>query len=145
MKQLPIIWQRFVTPEGDTCERCGGTQDTLQKAVAKLAQALLPLDMEPTLETRQLSADEFRAAPVESNRIWIAGKPLEAWLGASSGQSVCCNACEGQQCRTVELNGQSFETIPEELIIQAAMLAAAQMLAPSAASCCDCAKIAGCQ
>lgn len=140
MKQLPMVWQRLVTPDGATCERCGGTYESLQKALAKLKPALLPLGVEPVLDIRQLDVDAFRTAPTESNRIWIGGKPLEAWLGATSNQSVCCDACEGQECRTVELNGQSFETIPEELVIQAAMLAAAQMLAPAASPCCAPAK-----
>ncbi len=31
MKPLPILWQRLVK-EGQTCDRCGGTQLELQKA-----------------------------------------------------------------------------------------------------------------
>jgi len=28
--------------------------------------------------------------PAESNRIWMAGKPLGDWLGTTSGQRLCC-------------------------------------------------------
>lgn len=143
MKQLPIVWQRLVTPDGATCDRCGGTQDTLLTALPKLKQALSPLGIEPVLETRQMGLEEFKAAPAESNRIWMAGKSLEDWLGASSGHSVCCNACEGHECRTVELHGASFETVPEELILQAGLLAASQLLVQDTASCCSTAK-SGC-
>lgn len=137
MKTLSIIWQRLVTAEGATCDRCGGTQDAILAALPRLKQALAPLGIEPQLETRAISLDAFKAAPAESNRIWIGDKSLEEWLGASSGQSVCCNACEGQECRTVELNGVSYETVPEELIVRAGLLAASELLGAQQASCCS--------
>lgn len=136
MKTLSIVWQRLVTAEGATCDRCGGTQDAILAALPRLKQALAPLGIEPQLETRPISPDAFKAAPAESNRIWIGDKSLEEWLGASSGQSVCCNACEGQECRTVELNGVSYETVPVELILQAGLLAASELLGTQQGSCC---------
>jgi len=39
---------------------------------------------------RELGLGEFRVRPAESNRIWMAGKPLGDWLGTTSGQSLCC-------------------------------------------------------
>ncbi|MBS3969746.1 MAG: DUF2703 domain-containing protein [Clostridia bacterium] len=39
---------------------------------------------------RELGLGEFRAMPAESNRIWMAGKPLGDWLGTTSGQRLCC-------------------------------------------------------
>ena len=128
MKPLPIVWQRLVTPDGQTCERCHGTQQNLMHAVAKLQTALAPLGLEPVLDTQEIALDSFREQPAESNRIWIAGQPLEAWLGATTGQSTCCTACEGAPCRTLELAGHSYETVPEAVIVQAALLAAAAML-----------------
>ncbi len=68
--------------------------------------------------------------PSESNRIWIAGRPLEDWLDASVGKSTCCSACGGAECRTLEIGSATFETIPEELILKAALLAAAASLGP---------------
>ncbi|HRJ22541.1 MAG TPA: DUF2703 domain-containing protein [Thauera sp.] len=43
MKILNILWRRLVTPEGETCERCGGTHDAIVRALPKLEQALRPL------------------------------------------------------------------------------------------------------
>ena len=136
MKTLSIVWQRLVTAEGATCDRCGGTQDAILAALPRLKQALAPLGIEPQLETRSISLDAFKDAPAESNRIWMGGKSLEDWLGASSGQSVCCNACEGQECRTVELNGVSYETVPEALILQAGLMAASELMGAPKSSCC---------
>ena len=127
MRPLPIIWQRLVA-EGQTCNRCGSTYDALQRAVAKLKTVLTPLGLEPTLETREIQQASFKADPSASNKIWIAGRPLEEWLGAGVGSSHCCSVCGESDCRTLEVAGTVFEAIPEDLIIKAALVAAAQSI-----------------
>lgn len=131
MKSLPIIWQRLVSSHGETCDRCNGTYQEVQRAVGKLKEALRPLGIEPTLETREMDEESFKADPSASNRIWIAGRPLEEWLGAKVGGSRCCSVCGDAECRTVEIAGSVFEVIPEELILQAALVAASRSLAPA--------------
>ena len=133
MKPLPILWQRLVTPEGQTCDRCHGTRQAIEQAMPKLREALRPLGMEPVLETRQMNVETFKGSPSESNRIWIAGQSIESWLGASVGNSTCCSACAGEECRTLEIGGDTFETIPEELILKAALRAASECLGRGAA------------
>jgi hypothetical protein len=126
LKSLPILWQRLVTPEGKTCVRCGGTQDAIVQAMPKLQEVLRPLGMEPVLETREIDDADFKGMPSESNRIWIAGRSFEDWLNASVSKSSCCAACGGADCRTLEIGNETFETIPEQLILKAALLAASQ-------------------
>ena len=126
MKPLPITWKRLVK-EGQTCERCGSTYHHVVSALAKLETALGPLGIRPVLETQALDEVAFRADPSESNRIWIAGKPMEEWLKASVGKSACCSVCGDLPCRTVEVGGSTYETIPEDLIVRAALVAAARM------------------
>jgi hypothetical protein len=128
VKSLPIVWQRLVDPKGQTCPRCGGTLDELDKAVATLEQSLLPLGIRPTLETTEIDSASFQRDPSQSNRIWIAGKPLEEWLGAQTSSSSCCSVCGDAECRTIELGREVFEVIPSELILKAALLAASQMV-----------------
>jgi hypothetical protein len=140
MRPLHIVWQRLVDSRGRTCTRCGATHEALERAVAKLKGALAPLGLEPTLETREIGDAAFKRDPSASNRIWIADRPLEEWLGARSGSSQCCSVCGDSECRTVELGETVFEEIPEELILRAALVAAAQTLGPAgeaAASCCE--------
>lgn len=127
MRPLPIIWQRLVAG-GQTCNRCGSTYEQLQRAVVKLKFVLAPLGMEPTLETREIQQASFKADPSASNKIWIAGRPLEEWLGAGVGSSRCCSVCGDSECRTLEVGDSVFEAIPEDLIIRAAMVAAAQSI-----------------
>ncbi len=128
MTPLPIIWQRLVSADGRTCQRCDATYQHLQNAVAKLSEALKPMNIVPVLELREIDDKSFRDKPAESNRIWIAGKPLEEWLGADVGSSRCCSVCGDSPCRTVEVGGTVFEDIPEAVILKAALVAASQLV-----------------
>jgi hypothetical protein len=128
MKSLPIIWQRLVSADGKTCDRCAATHQEMQQAISKLKEALRPLGIAPTLEIREIDEESFKANPSESNRIWIAGRPMEEWLGAGVGSSRCCSVCGESQCRTVEVGGTTFEVIPEELFLRAALAASIQLL-----------------
>jgi hypothetical protein len=127
VRKLPIVWQRLVS-EGVTCPRCAGTETEVEQAVAILGEALRPLGIESTLETRALDRSDFEAAPDESNRIFIAGRPLEDWIGATPGANECCSVCATNQCRTVEVGGTTFETVPASLIIKAGLAAAGSLL-----------------
>ncbi len=128
MKPLLILWQRLVSSEGKTCDRCNATYQEMQRAVEKLKQSLRPLGIEPSLEIREIDERSFKANPSESNRIWIAGRPMEEWLGASVGSSPCCSVCGTLECRTVEVEGTIFETIPEKLFLKAALVASSELL-----------------
>jgi len=132
VKSLPIVWQRLVDAGGQTCDRCAATYVGLTEAVAKLKAALRPLGIEPTLETRDIDRESFKADPSQSNRVWIAGKPIEKWLGAGVSSSPCCSVCGDSECRTIEVGGNRFEAIPSELTLRAALLAASQLIGPSA-------------
>lgn len=126
MKTLTIRWQRLVIHGEQTCPRCQDTGDAAQRAFARLRKALAELDIEVQLQTDTLALPLFTTDPLQSNRIWIGERPLEEWLGAAVGQSPCCDACGDAQCRTIAL-ADTYEAIPEKLIIRAALLAAAEL------------------
>ena len=128
VKQLPIVWQRLVSVDGRTCPRCDATSQHLQSAVAKLKEVLKPLNVEPILDVREVDEGSFRKEPGQSNRIWIAGKPLEEWLGANVGSSTCCSVCGEAPCRTMEVEGAVYEAIPEALIVKAGLIAASGLV-----------------
>lgn len=130
MTPLPISWQRLTAAGGRTCPRCDGTHRHLEHAIAKLRDVLAPLGIEPNLTVSEIDDTTFRRTPSESNRIWIAGRPMEEWLGASTGSSRCCSVCGDTPCRTTELDGATFEEIPEELVVKAALIAASQLVRP---------------
>ncbi len=138
---LSVNWQRLVNEEGATCARCGGTQAELSAAIEMLRTSLRPLGIEIAYVESELTPDEFAADMVQSNRILLGDRTLEEWLGAEVGQSdceSCCPAIEGSaECRTVSIDGNTYEVIPASLIVRAGLLAASQMLgAPSQGGCC---------
>jgi hypothetical protein len=113
---------------GQTCSRCGATGEAVQSAVETLDAVPRPLGIKPVLRTVEIYEVSFTASPTESNRIVIAGKSLEDWTGGATGHSHCSSVCGEHQCRTVEVNVVAFESVPEWLIVKAALLAAAQLL-----------------
>lgn len=126
MKTIRIVWQRLVDEEGRTCDRCGGTEQELHKALRFLTKSLAPVGIAFSLETKSLDPQEFARDPSQSNRLWIDGRPLETWLAAETGASPCCGPCGDAQCRTLEVGGAVYETIPAELIIKGALAAVQQ-------------------
>ena len=127
MKTLTISWQRLVNESGQTCARCGETGDTVKTAFDKLKKSLAELDIEVELEKETLDFSIFTKDPLQSNRIWIGGRPLEEWIGATVGRSQCCDVCGNSECRTILTGQNTFEVIPEDLIIRAGLLAAAEL------------------
>jgi hypothetical protein len=111
-RTLPIHWQRLVSPEGQTCPRCASTGDEVKRAVKILEQALPPLGIQPELQITQIDTSTFRANPAESNRITIADRTVEDWLGGRTGGSRCCSVCGDSNCRTVEVAGGSPHESP---------------------------------
>jgi hypothetical protein len=128
MKTMKILWQRLVDERGQTCNRCGTTETAVEEAVQKLKRSLKELGIDVVLEKKTLSPSTFLKDPLESNRIWIAGQPIEKWLSATSGQSKCCSNCGDSDCRTVTVDGKTYEAIPAELIVTAGLLAGAELL-----------------
>lgn len=121
-KVLTITWQRLIS-EGNTCPRCGSTENELDKAVLKLKKNLEPKGIKVILKKSELTLGEFKKNPIESNRILLNNKSLESLIGAKTGQSQCCNVCGESDCRTLELNGKSHEVITADIIVKAGLKA----------------------
>jgi hypothetical protein len=137
MKKLKIVWQRLVDERGQTCDRCGTTEMAVEEAVQQLKHSLQELGIDVVLEKNRLGFSTFLKDPLESNRIWVAGEPIEKWLSATIGESKCCSICGDSDCRTVTIDGNTYEAIPAELIIKAGLLAAVQLLrSEPSVSCC---------
>lgn len=128
MKTLQIRWQRLVDAHGQTCPRCGTTETAIEDAIQKLKRSLKELDIDVVLEKKALSPSTFSKDPLQSNRIWIAGKPIEEWLSATIGKSQCCSTCGKSECRTIMVDSKTYEAIPPELILKAGLLAGAQLV-----------------
>lgn len=128
MKTLVIKWQRLLDENNQTCPRCGSTEDEIERAVNLLRQSLSPLGIEVMLQKAAMDKEDFNKDPLQSNNILIEDRAIEEWLGARVGQSRCCDVCGDSECRTIEIEGQVFETIPATLIIKAGLIAASRVL-----------------
>jgi len=128
MQPLTIRWQRLVDASDETCPRCATTEQEVHRAFAHLQRSLAPVGIEVRLDTERIDEATFRKAPLESNRIWIGDRSLEEWLAARTASNPCCDACAGAECRTVSVDGQTYEAIPATLIVRAGFLAAGELL-----------------
>ena len=137
VKTLRVKWQRLVS-DGQTCPRCGSTEEELEKAICTLKRSLVPLGIEVVLEKEQLSVSEFKKDPLQSNQIWLNDRPLEDWIGGKVGQSPCCDVCGPSECRTVGVEGETYEAIPADLVIKAGLIAASESVGTEMnESCCS--------
>lgn len=127
MRTLVIEWQRLLDEQQNTCPRCGSTEQEVEKAVASLKQECAAYDIAVALRKTAIDRDAFKKDALQSNKITIAGKTLEEWLGAQTGQSTCCDACGDADCRTVEYAGKIHEAVPAELIVKAGRAAASKL------------------
>ena len=94
-RTLSMHWQRLVSPEGETCPRCAATGDEVHAAVAILNEVLPPLGIQPELAITEIDTSSFRVNPAASNRITIAERTIDDWLGGHTGQSRCTSVCGG--------------------------------------------------
>jgi len=132
MKTLKIRWQRLVDESGITCTRCKATEKEVEKAFYILKQSFAPRGLDVILEKAVIDSDVFAKDPLVSNRLWIDDRPLEEWLKAQVGKSPCCSGpCHNEGCRTITLEGRTYEMVPAELIIEAGLLAASRLASQS--------------
>jgi len=127
MKTLIIEWQRLLDEKQNTCPRCSSTEQEVKKAVESLKQELAPHDIDVSLRKTAIDPEAFKKDALQSNKITIAGKTLEEWLEAQTGQSKCCDACGDADCRTVEYAGVTHEAVPADLIVKAGLAAASEI------------------
>ncbi len=127
MNTLVIEWQRLLDEQKETCPRCGSTEQEVEKAVRELNRLLAVSDVTVNLIKKSIDPETFKKDALQSNKILIAGKTLEEWLGATTGQSKCCEVCGNSECRTVEYAGDTHEAIPADMIVRAGITAAASL------------------
>lgn len=128
LKKLIIQWQRLLNDKDQTCPRCSETGETVKTGVSKLKNTLAELGIEVELIQKALDFSTFANNPLQSNSILVNGRLLEEWIGGETGKNKCCDVCGDSECRTISFGENTFESIPENLIIKAGLLAAAELI-----------------
>ncbi len=127
--KLEIEWQRVVDSHGRTCERCELVEKQLDIAVERLEFILGALGVDVNVKKTLLGKKTFSENPGASNYILISRVPLEVWLKAKVGGSLCYSElCGDEKCRTLEVDGESYEVIPAKLIVAGGIFAAIELL-----------------
>ncbi len=116
MKTIDIEWCHLVVDDA-TCERCGDTGAVLQQLVADLNRECAPRSVRFRLVDTPLGPERI----AESNQIRIDGHSLEAVNPAIRVGFNHCDSCSdltgrNEQCRSLEIDGQTLEVPPPYLI-----------------------------
>lgn len=115
MTDLTIAWQRLVDA-GQIAPAAATPAAIVRTAAATLTAALAPLGITVRLAEATINLAQFEQAPLESNRILIAGRPSRTGLGGATSQSPCCDVCGPNDCRTITVDDTTYETVPAGLI-----------------------------
>jgi len=128
-KVVVLSWQRPQAAACKGCEKCGPTQAEMQKAAAQLNEKLAGRGVRVRVE-EAVGARPGKKAIVSGTNVWVCDVPLETWLGAGIGVKPCDCSSGGQSmsCKVVNLNGQSYQVIPADLVVRAGLLAADMLI-----------------
>jgi hypothetical protein len=126
MKSLHVEW-RHLNERANTCSRCAATGESVDKVIDSLRAELAPEGVEITFTDTPLTGERI----TDSNLLLFNGTPLDVVLAGAQARQNYCGSCSAltqteTHCRTVEVDGQVYEEIPEVLIRQAALAALSQ-------------------
>lgn len=115
MKTLHMEWKHLEI-EGETCDRCCDTGETLQAEIKRLNQKLAPEGVHIQWTETKLQGSELN----QSNSILLDGVPLEEILDIRVSENHCpsCSALLKKEsyCRTIFYEGEEYEDIPAQAI-----------------------------
>jgi hypothetical protein len=124
-KPLLIRWYRLDV-DGQTCERCSLTKNTLDDAINHLKAQLTVAGWDIVVEDVRLSEDQIE----KSNLCEINGRSIEDIIDLQVNMNFCssCSDLTGKSefCRSVIYKGKSFNEIPYSALIDA-ILSSAQL------------------
>jgi len=119
MKTLTIIWKHY-DKDGDTCNRCGKTGETIRQVVSKLTPELARHDIDLVYQEKKLEKDAID----QSNIVLLNGIPIEQYVPDTRVQYTPCDSCScltgvDTSCRAVVRNGRVHEDVSREMLIEA--------------------------
>lgn len=143
MKTLHIEW-KHLDKDGRTCDRCAETGATLRRVIRELTGELAARDIPVSFTEILLSEREIP----QSNSILFNGVLLEDLLPGVRVINNHCDSCSGlcsqdTACRAIRAGETTYETVPDFMIRQAALLATGLQAAlpvrnEPAKACCAC-------
>ncbi len=107
---------------GRSCGRCGDSRQVLLKALEKIEASLRERNI--AVDVREHKVDD--SSMEQSNRVSINGKDIMAILQEREGIFSYCRSCtelsgRPTECRTFIYRSMAYESVPEEMIIEAVL------------------------
>jgi hypothetical protein len=129
-RTLTLEWQRMIDEEGNVCCGSPGTEEAVSAARERLAKELEDSGIDVVLVRSEFTPEECMGCPERANRVLVAGRGVDFWLGADMSASPCegfCKQALGDEgsCQNLVYEGETYEVIPAELIVKAGLTAAA--------------------
>ena len=117
MISLPIIWQRLVSSDGKTCDRCDATYQAIQRAFNTLKETLRPLGIEPTLKRARSTNNHSRPTPLSPTEFGLREDPWRNGLvqeSEAAGAVLCAATRSVERWRSWERRSRRFrETLSQ--------------------------------
>jgi len=124
MKKILVEWFCF-DKAGQTCGRCDDSFQVIKKTVEKMLPTLTERDIVVDLKAHVL--DESRID--YSNTVTINGKDILEIMNERDDIFTYCRSCttltgKPTECRAFIYKNKAYESIPEEMLREAILLAA---------------------
>lgn len=115
---MTIEWKHY-DKEGETCTRCNSTGNNIKAVLGIVSTDNAYKNIQIKYKETILEASEMP----DSNTVLINGQKIEDVLNAKTSENYChscsCLAGSDTNCRTIELNNKSYESIPKDMILEA--------------------------
>lgn len=109
----------------DACDRCGGTEATLDSAAAEVSPLLAAAEVDLAVRKTLVASEEQARALgfVSSPTVRVNGKDISPELRESRCEAEAC-ACHGAiDCRVWDWRGQEYASAPTAMIVDAILRA----------------------
>jgi hypothetical protein len=121
MKKITIDWFCY-EKEGKSCGRCHESYRTIEQAMERIGSTLQERGI--SIELRQHKLDEERID--QSNTVFVNGKDVMSMLKERDDIFSYCRSCTSltgkpTECRAFIYRNKAYESIPEEMIIEAVL------------------------
>lgn len=127
---LYLQWQKAGMDKCSDCEKCVTNVKEVKTAYKTLKRELAAKGVKVKL--REIKKGEQPPAMPSVSNMWVGDVPLETWLGARA-ESSPCGGCEknpagGMMHSSLVFDGQKYDSVPANLMVQAGHKAADHLL-----------------
>lgn len=127
---LYLQWQKASAEKCSDCDKCVTNVKEVKAAYKTLKRELA--DKGVKVKLREIKHANMAPATPSASNMWVGDVPLELWLDARA-ETKPCGGCEknpagGMLHSSLVVNGQTYDSVPANLMVQAGHKAADHLL-----------------